>query len=84
MSLSEGVKACSCLPTSPECTVTSPGDCSLVTVYLTHSLIPPASCTDLGVADVEVPSVHFSTPLVADDGQVDHFQYIVMSGAWKG
>lgn len=37
-----------------------------VTVYLTHSLIPIASCTDLGVGDVEVPSVHLPTPLITD------------------
>lgn len=42
-----------------------------VTVYLTHSLIPLASCTDLSVGDVNVPSMHVSTPLVADNGQVD-------------
>lgn len=54
-----------------------------VTVYLTHSLVPLASCTDLGVGDVEVPSVHLSAPLITDDGQVDRLQDIIVAGAWK-
>lgn len=54
-----------------------------VTVYLTHSLIPLASCTDLGVGDVEVPSVHLSTPLITDNRQVDYLQCVIVAGAWK-
>ena len=54
-----------------------------VTVYLTHSLVPLASCTDLGAGDVEVPSVHLSAPLITDDGQVDRLQDIIVAGAWK-
>lgn len=52
-------------------------------VYLTHSLIPPASCADLGVGDEKVPSVHLSAPLVADYRQVHSLQYVVMACAWK-
>lgn len=52
-----------------------------LTIYLTNSLIPLASCTYLGVGDVEVPPVHFSTPLVTDNGQVHRLQYIVMPSA---
>lgn len=53
------------------------------TVYLTHALVSLASGTDLGVGDVEVASVHLSTPLVADNGQVHRLQYILIAGAWR-
>lgn len=52
-------------------------------VYLTHSLIPPASCADLGVGDEKVASVHLSTPLVTDYRQVHGLQYVVVTRAWK-
>lgn len=52
-------------------------------VYLTHSLIPLASRTDLGVGDVQAPAVHLSTPLITDYRQVDSLQDIIMAGAWK-
>lgn len=42
-----------------------------VTVYLTHALVLPASRTDFGVGDMEVASVHLSTPLIVDYGEVD-------------
>lgn len=51
-------------------------------IPLTYSLIPLASCTDLGVGDVEVPSVHLSTLLITDNGQVDRLQYVIMASAF--
>lgn len=51
-------------------------------ISLTHSLIPLASCTDLGVGDVEVPSVHLPTPLITDNGQVDRLQYVIVASAF--
>lgn len=51
--------------------------------YLAHPLVSPASCTDPGVGDVEVSSVHLSTPLIAHYRQVDRLQYILMAGAWE-
>lgn len=51
-------------------------------IPLTHSFIPLASCTDLGVGDVEVPSVHLSTPVIADNWQIDHFQKVVVAGVF--
>lgn len=39
-------------------------------IPLTHSLIPSPACTDLGVGDVEVASVHLSTPATAHNGQI--------------
>lgn len=49
--------------------------------YLTHPLVPPASCTDPGVGDVEVSSVHLSTPLIAHYRQVDRLQHVLVAGA---
>lgn len=54
-----------------------------IATNLTHSLIPIASCTDLGVGDVEVPSVHLFTPLITDYRQIDHLQYVIMASPWK-
>lgn len=51
----------------------------LETVYLTYSFVPLATCTDLGVGDVETPSVLLSALFITDYGQIDNLQHVIMA-----